>query len=197
MKPVASPSTLLWAGQQSLTLCLSLSLFSLFAADVYGVGAWPIVLTVYILSPLLALMSMQLPSSITFQLMSLVSIVFLLILPLVKNMFAEFNHENWMLSLDPLWVDECNDNNDNMERACVQDWKFKVVFPYVLLWTMAVGISVVSEIQDRENRRAWENKRVMEVQMEKLAESAKKREEYLVEEHKKKEDTIIEMFKSF
>ena len=197
MKPVASPSTLLRAGQQSLTLCLSLSLFSLFAADVYGVGAWPIVLTVYILSPLLALMSMQLPSSITFQLMSLVSIVFLLILPLVKNMFAEFNHENWMLSLDPLWVDECNDNNDNMERACVQDWKFKVVFPYVLLWTMVVGISVVSEIQDRENRRAWENKRVMEVQMEKLAESAKKREEYLVEEHKKKEDTIIEMFKSF
>ena len=140
---------------------------------------------------------MQLPSSITFQLMSLVSIVFLLILPLVKNMFAEFNHENWMLSLDPLWVDECNDNNDNMEVACVQDWKFKVVFPYVLLWTMVVGISVVSEIQDRENRRAWENKRVMEVQMEKLAESAKKREEYLVEEHKKKEDTIIEMFKSF
>jgi len=66
-----------------------------------------------------------------------------------------------------------------------------------LLWTMVVGISVVSEIQDRENRRAWENKRVMEVQMEKLAESAKKREEYLVEEHKKKEDTIIEMFKSF
>ena len=197
MKPVASPSTLLRAGQQSLTLCLSLSLFSLFAADVYGVGAWPIVLTVYILSPLLALMSMQLPSSITFQLMSLVSIVFLLILPLVKNMFAEFNHENWMLSLDPLWVDECNDNNDNMERACVQDWKFKVVFPYVLLWTMVVGISVVSEIQDRENRRAWENKRVMEVQMEKLAENAKKREEYLVEEHKKKEDTIIEMFKSF
>ena len=197
MKPVASPSTLLRAGQQSLTLCLSLSLFSLFAADVYGVGAWPIVLTVYILSPLLALMSMQLPSSITFQLMSLVSIVFLLILPLVKNMFAEFNHENWMLSLDPLWFDECNVNNDNMEGACVRDWKFKVVFPYILLWTMVVGISVVSEIQDRENRRAWENKRVMEVQMEKLAESAKKREEYLVEEHKKKEDTIIEMFKSF
>ena len=141
-------------------------------------------------------MSMQLPSSITFQLMSLVSIVFLLILPLVQNMFAEFSHENWMLSLepDPVWVDECN---DDMEVACVRDWKFKVVFPYVLLWTMVVGISVVSEIQDRENRRAWENKRVMEVQMEKLAESAKKREEYLVEEHKKKEDTIIEMFKSF
>ena len=196
MKPVASPSILLRAGQQSLTLCLSLSLFSLFAADVYGPGAWPIVLTVYILSPLLALMSMQLPSSITFQLMSLVSIVFLLILPLVQNMFAEFSHENWMLSLepDPVWVDECN---DDMEVACVRDWKFKVVFPYVLLWTMVVGISVVSEIQDRENRRAWENKRVMEVQMEKLAESAKKREEYLVEEHKKKEDTIIEMFKSF
>ena len=195
MKPVASPSTLLRAGQQSLTLCLSLSLFSLFAADVYGAGAWPIVLTVYILSPLLALMSMQLPSSITFQLMSLVSIVFLLILPLVQNMFAEFSHENWMLlSLDPVWVDECN---DDLEVACVRDWKFKVVFPYVLLWTMVVGISVVSEIQDRENRRAWENKRVMEVQMEKLAESAKKREEYLVEEHKKKEDTIIEMFKSF
>lgn len=141
-------------------------------------------------------MSMQLPSSITFQLMSLVSIVFLLILPLVQNMFAEFSHENWMLSLepDPVWVDECN---DDMEVACVRDWKFKVVFPYILLWTMVVGISVVSEIQDRENRRAWENKRVMEVQMEKLAESAKKREEYLVEEHKKKEDTIIEMFKSF
>lgn len=139
---------------------------------------------------------MQLPSSITFQLMSLVSIVFLLILPLVQNMFAEFSHENWMLSLepDPVWVDECN---DDMEVACVRDWKFKVVFPYILLWTMVVGISVVSEIQDRENRRAWENKRVMEVQMEKLAESAKKREEYLVEEHKKKEDTIIEMFKSF
>ena len=148
----------------------------------------------YILSPLLALMSMQLPSSITFQLMSLVSIVFLLILPLVQNMFAEFSHENWMLSLDPVWIDECN---GDMEVACVQDWKFKVVFPYVLLWTMVVGISVVSDIQDRENRRAWENKRVMEVQMEKLAESAKKREEYLVEEHKKKEDTIIEMFKSF
>ena len=149
----------------------------------------------YILSPLLALMSMQLPSSITFQLMSLVSIVFLLILPLVQNMFAEFSHENWMLlSLDPVWVDECN---DDLEVACVRDWKFKVVFPYILLWTMVVGISVVSEIQDRENRRAWENKRVMEVQMEKLAESAKKREEYLVEEHKKKEDTIIEMFKSF
>ena len=195
MKPVASPSILLRAGQQSLTLCLSLSLFSLFAADVYGPGAWPIVLTVYILSPLLALMSMQLPSSITFQLMSLVSIVFLLILPLVQNMFAEFSHENWMLlSLDPVWVDECN---DDLEVACVRDWKFKVVFPYVLLWTMVVGISVVSDIQDRENRRAWENKRVMEVQMEKLAESAKKREEYLVEEHKKKEDTIIEMFKSF
>ena len=140
-------------------------------------------------------MSMQLPSSITFQLMSLVSIVFLLILPLVQNMFAEFSHENWMLlSLDPVWVDECN---DDLEVACVRDWKFKVVFPYVLLWTMVVGISVVSDIQDRENRRAWENKRVMEVQMEKLAESAKKREEYLVEEHKKKEDTIIEMFKSF
>ena len=167
MKPVASPSTLLRAGQQSLTLCLSLSLFSLFAADVYGVGAWPIVLTVYILSPLLALMSMQLPSSITFQLMSLVSIVFLLILPLVQNMFAEFSHENWMLSLDPVWVDECN---DDLEGACVQDWKFKVVFPYVLLWTMVVGISVVSEIQDRENRRAWENKRVMEVQEEKVSE---------------------------
>ena len=145
MKPVASPSTLLRAGQQSLTLCLSLSLFSLFAADVYGAGAWPIVLTVYILSPLLALMSMQLPSSITFQLMSLVSIVFLLILPLVQNMFAEFSHENWMLSLDPVWVDECN---DDLEVACVQDWKFKVVFPYVLLWTMVVGISVVRVRRD-------------------------------------------------
>jgi len=168
---------------------------------VYGPGSWPLMLSLYITVPLLPLAFMHLPGYFVMELMFWSSFVFLLLLPLLENMFSVFITANWQLAIQHMapgesetWQLICT---GELLQSCVLDWKFKVVYPYALIWILSFAIVITTSMSCRENRRAFINKKVMEVQKEKLIIAHKTREENLVKEHKKKEDTIIEMFQTF
>merc|ERR1719159_779057 len=133
--------------------------------------------------------------------MTIIGFVFLLLLPLLENMFSVFITANWQLAIQHMapgesetWQLICT---GELLQSCVLDWKFKVVYPYALIWILSFAVVITTSMSCRENRRAFINKKVMEVQKEKLIIAHKTREENLVKEHKKKEDTIIEMFQTF
>ena len=168
---------------------------------VYGPGSWPLMLSLYIMVPLLPLAFMHLPGYFVMELMFWSSFVFLLLLPLLENMFSVFITANWQLAIQHMapgesetWQLICT---GELLQSCVLDWKFKVVYPYALIWILSFAVVITTSMSCRENRRAFINKKVMEVQKEKLIIAHKTREENLVKEHKKKEDTIIEMFQTF
>ncbi|QDZ23661.1 hypothetical protein A3770_11p61790 [Chloropicon primus] len=168
---------------------------------VYGDNSWPIYLINSAMPPLLSLFFMGVPSALNTEILLLACLTFLVIVPLVCEMWGLENTENWRRAISArpedaaIWLNQvCT---GEMEATCVRDFELKQVYPYLVLCIVGLAAVIVGFIADHSNRSAFVNKKVIAEQKVKLILNHKLREETLVKEHKKKEDTIIEMFENF
>jgi len=154
-------------------------------------SGWAINLAFYYLPPFVIFFFKSMPFAQTLEIITLAILTFIVIVPLASGYFGSDR------------VGEYIERRKDLSNArvckefynlCAFDFTISLVWPVCVIVLMGVQICIVSFFVDRTNRRAFVNKRLVEVQQIKLNHSNKQKERMLKRQKKDQEDLIYSIF---
>lgn len=148
----------------------------------FPVGGWIINQAFFYLPPFMSLLFMNLPVSITVEIVSIAMLVYLVIIPVVKGDWSQLspeyirNHISEVTYLRKV----CFASPSNYE-ACYESAVVRLSLAVIIIIIIALNIVIVSFFVDRSNRKAYLNKTVVAIQKQKLIKGTKDKEHLLMD----------------
>jgi len=167
-------------------------------------GSWTILLVFKELAPVVCLIFMGLPFSITLEIEIITAVVFLLAIPWGQHLWGDFKitEDEWTNIEDSqfdgtlgtrFWHKICA-SNEELHRDCISDYEFKRVIPYVTIALLVTVLTIVNYIQDICNRKAFIAHKIIEMQQAKIICCTRKGAQLLQMQKENQEKLIYSMF---
>lgn len=148
----------------------------------FPVGGWIINQAFFYLPPFMSLLFMNLPVSITVEIVSIAMLVYLVIIPVVKGDWSQLSPEYIRNHISEVTYlrNVCFASPSNYE-ACYESAVVRLSLAVIIIIIIALNIVIVSFFVDRSNRKAYLNKRVVAIQKQKLIKGTKDKEHLLMD----------------
>ena len=142
---------------------------------------------------------MGLPFSITLEIMTIGTVVFLIAIPWALQMWSDFHitEAEWTkveeYQFDPVFEKLCG-STEELHRECISDYEFKRIMPFVTTLLLGLVVIIVSYIQDTCQRRAFIAQKIIAVQQAKIIRCTRKGARLLQMQKENQEKLIYSMF---
>eukprot|EP00212_Chloropicon_laureae_P002864 CAMPEP_0197486364 /NCGR_PEP_ID=MMETSP1311-20131121/1281_1 /TAXON_ID=464262 /ORGANISM="Genus nov. species nov., Strain RCC856" /LENGTH=531 /DNA_ID=CAMNT_0043029401 /DNA_START=37 /DNA_END=1629 /DNA_ORIENTATION=- len=160
----------------------------------FPIAGWVVNLAFFYLPPFIATF-LILTFAQTLEIITIALLVFLVIIPLEKNLYAQLSPSAIKTHIGSLeYLDAvCNASPVNY-AACFDSTILRVSFAIVIMILIALSIVMVSFFLEKSNRRAFVSKKVVGVQKQKLQKNTQEREVFLLKQKLEHEDLIHSIF---
>ncbi|QDZ24128.1 guanylate cyclase [Chloropicon primus] len=161
----------------------------------FPIGGWVYNLAFFYLPPFVVTFFMSLPFAQTFFIITAACLVFLVIVPIDKNLYHQlsYGYISELFAQVPRLDEVCNASPIN-RSACLESTVLRLILSIVVLLIIALGIVVVSKFRDERSRTAYISKRIIAAQKELVSEQKRHQEEMLKRQKKHQEELIHSIF---